>query len=820
MSSHPTALTPLEAQKAMRLSVVASGLGMAALALVTGTFLTGYALLLGAGSVTIGLLGAFPLITLPAAALSAYVAERYGIRKRLWLVAAWAMYASVILYVLTPIVVPGDSKDVRLALLLSAVFLNSLCAAASAPVWMAWIAEIVPQRTEGAFWGRRNGIVNLSMLVAIVGASLLVDSVGRERLDGFIALFGIAIVFGVAMILLHYRIPEPRIGPPDRPSRFLKMLAAPFRQNTFVRYLIYISAFNFACWIMVPFIAVFFIRELQLPYIWIAAISGLNILGSVVSSKFWGYLVDRFGPKPIMSLCMYLKPLAPLAFVIATRGNFAYMLTWLMFLDGIVNAGINVSTIPLSIGLAPRQQRSTYLAALNSVVGIVAAAAPVLGGLFLAATAGFRGSLVVEISNYKLLFLLSAVLRVAVLPLLMIVRDTRGAPTGAFLRQFVAGVPMRVVRYCQILAGSPDEPRRVKATKALGETGSSIATDELVKALDDPSLEVREEAATALGKISDARAIEPLIEKMRSPESKIQTQSAKALGKIRHQRSVEALIETLPTTDRALKKDIVRALGEIRDPRASQHLLRLLAAENDPATVETVVEALARLGEIQAIHHILPELRRTRNQIVKRQLAIALGNLLGTEGEFYTVLTKEIAVEAQEVERIVRACRRELKGRYTRVIRFRTEDAVQEKACLVEMSAHLGQALEHYQAHEWSEAVEHLEVSCMLLLRVVTPHELHEGEPDIERVRRQFVETIKALSEHAPRLSADYWYIYVLTSKLYGAENPVRFAEAMLAFYAFQYAFFEQLRSSPPPGTRFSLFRRSRKGPQWPGSRR
>ncbi len=820
MPRHPTTLTPLQAQKAMRLNVVASSLDAVFISLVTGTFLTGYALLLKAPLVTIGLLGAVPLLTLPVSMISAYVADRFHIRKALWLVCAWVTRATVVIYIVLPLIVPSAHPHTRLALLVVAVFFNSLFGAASAPVWTAWMADIVPSHVEGAFWARRNGFTNLSLLVASVGGSLLIDAVGRDRLSGFMGLFGVAVVFGIAMTLLHYRIPEPRPAESARPTGFLRTFAAPFRNGSFVRYLIFISAFNFACWVMIPFIAVFFIEELRLTYTWIAIIGGVQVLGSVVSSKFWGYLVDRFGPKPVLSLCIYLKPLAPLALVLATHGNFAYVLTTLWFIDGILNAGTMVATIPLSIGLGPREQRSAHLAVLNAVVGLVAAAAPILGGFFLKATEGFQGSLVVPISNLKLVFLVSSVLRVAVLPLLNIVRDKRGAPTGAFLREFIAGNPFRVVRYCQVLADSPDEGKRLKATRALGETGSPIATDELVRALDDPSLEVREEAATALGKISDTKAIEPLVTKMRSPESKIQTHSARALGKIRHRRSLDALIETLPTTDPALKKDIVRALGEIRDQRASQHLLRLLAAEKDPATVETVAEALAKLGEIQAIHRILPELRRATNEIVKRQLAIALGNLLGTEGEFYAVLTKEIAVEGQEVERIVRACRRELKDRYARVIRFNTDDAVREKTRLVEMSALLGQALDHSEARRWAEAVDQLEAACMVLLRAVEPHYPHEHERDLERERRRFVETIKALAEHAPRLSADYWYIYVLTSKLYGPENPIGPVEALLAFYAFQYAFFEQLRSSPPPGTRPGLFRRSRRGPRWPTTRR
>jgi len=302
---------------------------------------------------------------------------------------------------------------------------------------------------------------------------------------------------------------------------------------------------------------------------------------------------------------------------------------------------------------------------------------------------------------------------------------------------------------------------------------------------------------------------------MRSPESKIQAQSARALGKIPHKRSVDALIESLPTRDRALKKDIVRALGEIRDRRASQHLLRLLAAEDDPALAETVVEALAKIGEIQAIHHILPDLRRATNEIVKRQLAIALGNLLGAEGEFYAVLTKEIAVEGQEVERFIRTCRRELNKRYTTVIRFNTDEAIREKTRLVAMSAHVGRALDHYQAREWRRAVEQLEVCCMLLLRAIGPRQLSEGPFEIEGARHTFAETIKALSGSAPRLSADFWYIYVLTSKLYGPDNPIGPTETLLAFYAFQYAFFERLSSSPPPGTKLG---RSRRGPRWPGT--
>ncbi|MBN1917979.1 MAG: MFS transporter [Verrucomicrobia bacterium] len=816
MTAPQSPLTALQTQKAMRLNVLASAFDAVFLALVTGTFLTGYALLLGAGDVAIGWLSAFPLITLPAAAIAAYIADRCRARKLLWLISSWAVRATIVLYILAPLVVPKEHQDALLGILLAAVFFNSIFMAASGPVWTAWMSDIIPSHVEGAFWGRRNSVVNLSLLVASVGASVFIDWLGRDRLGGFIALFGTAVLFGTAMTLIHYRIPEPRYVGPERSPGLLHMFAAPFRHGVFVRYLIFSSAFNLAVWVMVPFIVVFFLKELELSYTWIAVISGINILGSVLSSKFWGYLVDRFGPKPVLSLCIYLKPLAPLTLIFTTRDNYMYVLTSLWFFDGILNAATMVATIPLSIGLGPREQRSGYLAVLNAVVGLAAAAGAIVGGYFLKATEGFQGSLVVPISNYKLVFLLSAVLRVGVMPLLNIVRDRKGAPTGAFLRQFVAGNPFRVVRYSQLLAHSPDEGERVKATRALADTGSTIATRELVNALDDPSLVVREEAAAALGEIADAAAIEALVEKMRSPESKIQTQSARALGKIPHRRSVEALIETLPTLDRALKKDIVRALGEIGDPSASAHLLQVLAVEKDPATLETVVEALAQIGEIQAIHYLLPQLRQSKNEIVKRQLANALGNLLGTEGEFYSVLTRELAVEGQEVERDVRAWRRELNKRYPSVIQRNTEDAVREKLRLVTMSACLGEALDHYVARRWTQAVERLEAAAMLLLRVVdAPRSIEKGF-DTESARPQFVERIKALSERSPRRGADYWYIYVLTSGLYSTENPVAPAEALLAFYAFRYAFFEELTGGPPPGARAG---RTRRGPSWPNAR-
>ncbi len=61
---------------------------------------------------------------------------------------------------------------------------------------------------------------------------------------------------------------------------------------------------------------------------------------------------------------------------------------------------------------------------------------------------------------------------------------------------------------------------------------------DIIRRLDDPDVEVREEAARALGRIGSAEAVEPLIRHLRDGHSTIRPYAARALGRIGDRRAV------------------------------------------------------------------------------------------------------------------------------------------------------------------------------------------------------------------------------------------------------------------------------------------
>ena len=78
-----------------------------------------------------------------------------------------------------------------------------------------------------------------------------------------------------------------------------------------------------------------------------------------------------------------------------------------------------------------------------------------------------------------------------------------------------------------------DAYSKIDAATSLGEMGDPSAVPALIKALDDPDLDVRESAAGALGKIKDERALSKLEDVAEDdPEKLVRDAALKAIESI------------------------------------------------------------------------------------------------------------------------------------------------------------------------------------------------------------------------------------------------------------------------------------------------
>jgi HEAT repeat protein len=140
----------------------------------------------------------------------------------------------------------------------------------------------------------------------------------------------------------------------------------------------------------------------------------------------------------------------------------------------------------------------------------------------------------------------------------------------------------------------PDEEEREEAARSLGELKDRRGVEPLLTALYDQSRYVRREAAKALGSIGDMRAIPPLLDAMKDDDRYAREGAAEGLA-LFGKKAVVPLLNSMDDPDWHVRFGAVVALRIIGDSRAVQPLVRALRDENRFVRREAV-KALGRLG--------------------------------------------------------------------------------------------------------------------------------------------------------------------------------------------------------------------------------
>ena len=114
----------------------------------------------------------------------------------------------------------------------------------------------------------------------------------------------------------------------------------------------------------------------------------------------------------------------------------------------MLNAGMSVATNGYMLKLAPRENRSMFVAAISGLAGVCGGVAALAAGWFLQWTAGFAWEGFGRTwNNYQLLFAISIVLRVACIPLGRRVREPKSLGTAKLLTELTGVWPLRILLF-------------------------------------------------------------------------------------------------------------------------------------------------------------------------------------------------------------------------------------------------------------------------------------------------------------------------------------------------------------------------------------
>jgi MFS family permease len=673
-------LSEPEIRRGMRVNMLAGALGTLWGTIAGGIPVTMFMECVGASGVLVGLTVTVQqlamLVQIPAALLTG----RLAARKPTWAALIIAQRMLWVVPALLPWILPRGTYGLGTAMV-AVVALSAVLAQAGTAPWWSWMADLIPERERAAFWGRRQSFVTVASLLGLGLSGFVLDAFPDPREGGsflgFSIVFGFAAVAGTLDIVVHLGVPEPAAVPHAPGQNVWRRIRQLADNRDFVWITLAIGTWSFALGLVGQFSYLHLSRDFGVGYTDLSLVTVSATLGVILSGMAWGYAIDRLGARNVGAIMMRLAPLAgavwffmvPVTVNVPLPGGAVWhvpqpvlLLLGVNLVAGALYSAVGLSQISLLSALTPGADRTLAMAVHWSAVGLMAALGPLAGGAIMDWFTAHPFSATLPtgtpISFFHVLVLAQVFLcAVVAAPLLLRVRQPKGEPAyRTALARLYVGNPLRAVSnmyHLYALAATTSSASRAEAARRLGQSRTSIAVRDLIERLEDPSAEVREEAAMALGRIGVPEAVEALLVKLEDPEADLGASVARALRQTRDPRAVEILIRRLYDPDREMVTETARTLGEMGDTRARRPLLDVLHRSQDPRVVTASSQALARLGEMAAIYEILPRMQSTRNPVLKRSLAVAVGDLLGEPGDFYRILTIELRERGTVVEALL-----------------------------------------------------------------------------------------------------------------------------------------------------------------------
>jgi MFS family permease len=559
-----------------------------------------------------GLIAGIGAFALSFQLVGSVISNRLSRRKPVWMVVA-ILHRLLYAGLLAAPFLFTDSKH-RLWWIIAFVLLHDALAHVSVPLWLSWMADLVPRNSMSLHWARRQKFITAANTVFMVLVAFGFDYFEKngQVILGYNLLAIAGIILGVADIVMFAGVPEPP-HEPLRGGRFVETLVQPLKDPQFRPFLVFMAYWHFTIFLAAPFFGVFMIEELKMSVKTVQLLGVAGALGVVVASNYWGLLCDTFGFRRTMEIIAFGKIFAPLIFVLTPpdpRFGIPFLAV-MMFVDGLLNAGMTLAPQGVMLKSTPKRNRTMYIAVVNFLsVGTMAAIAPILAGkiIDLLNHLGSVGFGPYRFGGYHWVFLASVVLRFGSVPLARRIHETKEISLDAVLREIRSLKSYRAAGLILRLQESPRESVRLRSARRLGELQSPLAINPLVESLQDPSTSVRNAAANSLGRIGMADAAEPLARALFDRDSGIHARAARALGRIGGPDSLRALLQNLRHGDPRVLRVTVDSLGRIGDAAAMVPLICLFHDYEDSALRERIAKALGRISTTESTDEVLAAL--------------------------------------------------------------------------------------------------------------------------------------------------------------------------------------------------------------------
>lgn len=392
-----------EVYRALKISTIAGSLGMAWFAICFGVPITMLMESLSGTGVAIGLIVTIQQLSMLIQIPSALFFEGMPSRKNLWGVLAIAHR----IFWFVPAFVPflfSDTPSVAATAILAAIAASAVIGQVCGPMWQGWMADLIPEKISGRFWGIRQSIVTVSFLIATGFSGWILDLFPDPRkpggsYTGFTIVFTIAAILGIVDIVVHMLVPEPKHGSYRKHVNLMDLvdrIVAPLKSKDFRWMTLSFSLWYLAFGIIGSFGMVYLKREFNFSYTELSMLAVSASIGPVLCGILNGHIVDRIGARTFCAILMFTVPLLSSAWFFLSYDKFMFGVPFLSAFTisepmllllsvnlaaGALCGGVGICQMHLINVLSPKDGRGMAIAVHWTIIGLMSASGPIVGGM-------------------------------------------------------------------------------------------------------------------------------------------------------------------------------------------------------------------------------------------------------------------------------------------------------------------------------------------------------------------------------------------------------------------------------------------------------
>lgn len=339
--------------------------------IVSGTFMTGLLLLIGANPSEAGTFLSIPLLAnvfqLFLGKIWNYFCNYENTINLMLLITRLGILSIIFI----PLVLGEQSIEIRI-LITGIILLFSYVFAASAGVHLNWwMVNSISHERQGVFFAFRDKIVVVVTLMVSFIAAVLTDYLKSRNKEyfGFAFAFLLAGLLAVTDYMLLNRIKHVADGKRKVVVQWHAYKRIWCRDHRFIRFAIYILFLNFSVNLANPYYNSYMLDALKLKYMTVIGLTALQVCAQIVAASFWAKMANSFCWSTILSVTTLVQGIQFLIWSMVTRDSL-WLIVIIFISSGLISTGHVTGQFMIPYEYIDFRNPLTYLSMCTSIAAI------------------------------------------------------------------------------------------------------------------------------------------------------------------------------------------------------------------------------------------------------------------------------------------------------------------------------------------------------------------------------------------------------------------------------------------------------------------